>query len=132
MYKHTLNVYGEALASAQDLPQNDSADGNGGTASFGGTMGGLQAVAEVDEDIILSATKTLNIKLQHRDGDDAFEDLGDIFNMTTAATYSAPAGAVLGRMVIPTNCKEEGKAVITTDDAAADGKINVEIELLPG
>ena len=129
---HVMQVHGQSLANAQTLPQNDSADGNEGPIKVGGALGSFEILARVNAAITIADTKALTVKLQHRDGSDAFVDLGTVYTITAAGGSGALAkGAELGRFALPSTVKEEIKAVITTTDAAAAGKIDVLPVYLP-
>ena len=126
MYDHELKVYGQYLAEAQALPQNTSADGNGAELDLFGVQGGVEIVAKVNEELALADTKTASIKLQHKDVDGAYEDLATIYSVTADGATTVDADTVLGRFVVPSSTKRGGlKAVLTTDDAAADGSVDI-------
>ncbi|MDP2876859.1 MAG: hypothetical protein Q8O00_11790 [Holophaga sp.] len=125
MYKKTLKVFGEYLAQSQSLPLNASADGNGVELPVDKTMGALEVVVEVDAQVGLADTKVLSVKLQHKDVGGAYADLATIYAKTAAGATTLAAGSVLARYTLPSDCKALIKAVITTTDAAATGKLNV-------
>lgn len=126
MYNHSLKVHGQYLAEEQSLPQNASADGNGAVLDLRGTMGAMEIAVEVALAVSVADTKNLTIKLQHKDDGGSYADLGTVFSVTAAgAAFTAAAGTVLGRLVLPTNAKKNLKAVLTTTDAAASGKVSV-------
>jgi hypothetical protein len=123
MYKHTLSVYGEYLAQGQSLPQNASADGAGAVLDLRGCLGAVEILAEVNEAAAIASAKNLTVKLQHRDAGGEWSDLGTIYSVTGAQTLAA--GTVLGRFIPPSDVKAELKAVISTTDPAATGKLDV-------
>lgn len=126
MYKKTLKVYGEYLAQSQALPLNTSADGNGVELPVDKTMGALEIVVDVDTQIGLADTKVLTVKLQHKPlVGGSYTDLATIYTKTASGATTLAAGAVLGRYTLPSDCQALVKAVITTTDAAASGKLNV-------
>lgn len=125
MYKKTLKVHGEYLAQAQALPQNASADGNGVELPVDKTHGALEVVVDVDALVGLADTKVLTVKLQHKDVGGAYADLATVYTKTAAGATTLAAGSVLARYILPSDCKALIKAVITTTDAAASGKLNV-------
>lgn len=125
MYKHNLTVYGEALADAQTLPQNTSADGNGGEFRLDDTLGAIEILVDVETEISLADTKVLTVKLQHKDTGGSYADLATIYTKTASGATTLAADTELARFILPTNTKELLKAVISTTDAAASGKINV-------
>lgn len=129
---HVMQVHGQSLANAQALPQNTSADGNEGPLKVGGALGAFEVLVRVNAAITVADTKALTVKLQHRDGSDAFADLATIYTITAAAgSGSLAKGKELARFALPSTVKEEIKAVITTTDAAAAGKIDVLPVYLP-
>jgi hypothetical protein len=129
---HVMQVYGQSLANAQALPLNTSADGNEGPLKVGGAMGALELLVRVNAAIGIADTKALTVKLQHRDGADAFVDLATIYTITAAAGSGALAkGKELARFALPSTVKDEIKAVISTTDAAATGKIDILPVYLP-
>lgn len=124
--RHYVAINGQSLANAQTLPQNAAADGNEGPIKASGTMGAIEIVVRANTAVTIADTKTLSVKLQHRDGTAAFVDLSTIYALTAAAGSGAIAkDAELARYILPTTVKEEVKAIITTTDAAASGKIDV-------
>lgn len=128
MYKRHLTAYGQYLAKEQALPQNTSADGNGDAQDFRGTLGGVELVAMVTEEITLADTKSLNIKFQDKDDDGSYGDLGAMPTLTvssSAGTNVIAVGTILWRFIPPTDVKANTKAVITTDDAAAVGAVSI-------
>jgi hypothetical protein len=124
--KHYVQIHGQGLVNAQTLPQNTSVDGNEGPLKVSGTHGAIELVVRTHTAITIADTKTLTVKVQHRDGSDAFADLATIYSLTAASGSGAiPADTELARYVLPSTVKEEAKVVITTTDAAATGKIDV-------
>lgn len=129
---HHQQVYKEWLANAQTVPANTSADGNEGPIKVGGTLGGIEVVVRANTAIAIADTKVLNVKLQHRNGADAFADLATVYSLTAAGGNGAIAkGTELGRYALASTVKDEIKAVITTTDAGATGKIDIIPTYLP-
>jgi len=135
MYNHTVKDYDGYLAKDQTVPQNDTADGNGGGLKLSGTMGGIEVVAVVGSvKLDLADTKVMTIKLQQSsdDGDaDAYTDLHTLYTVTAAGATSVAIGTELGRFVIPSNAETYIKATITNDDIAATGKVEIYPHYLP-
>ncbi|CCG40156.1 hypothetical protein [Magnetospirillum molischianum] len=129
---HIGQVYGESLANAQTLPQNTSADGNEGPIQVSGILGALEVIVRANTAITIADTKALTVKLQHRDGAAAFADLATIYSLTAASgSGSIAKGVELARFALPSNVKTDLKAVITTTDAAAAGKLDILPSYLP-
>ncbi len=123
---HFAQIYGQGLVNAQTLPQNTSADGNEGPLKVSGLLGGIELVVRAHTDIAIADTKALTVAIQQRDGEDAFAALATIYTITAAAGSGAiTAGTELARYALPSTVKDEIKAVITTTDAAATGKLDV-------
>jgi len=137
MYKvnglpHFVNIHGQNLASAQVLPQNASADGNGAAVEFWGINGAVEVVARANTGLTVADTKALTVKLQHSDDGVTYADLGTVSSLTAAAGSGAvAAGTELGRYALPSTVKKFVKTVITTTDAAAAGKLDVIPAYLP-
>lgn len=137
MYKidglpHYVDIYGQNLAKAQAVPQNTSADGNGGAVEFSGINGAVEVVARVYEDVEIASTKVLTIKVQHSDEEGSgFSDLGTVFTETMSTTTTFASGHVLGRFALPSHIKDYAKAVISSTDAGASGKLDVIPTYLP-
>ncbi|WP_353861278.1 Bbp16 family capsid cement protein [Azospirillum formosense] len=137
MYKvnglpHFVDIHGQNFAKAQTLPQNASADGNGGGVELSGINGAVEAVARVNTAVTIADTKALTIKLQHSADGSSWTDLGTIYSLTAVGGNGALAvGAELGRFALPSTVRRYVKAVISTTDAAAAGKVDVIPAYLP-
>ncbi|WP_461209921.1 hypothetical protein [Desulfocurvus sp. DL9XJH121] len=131
MYEHKVKVHGQYLAKAQDMPQNASAAGNGAVVRLGGTMGGIEIEAKVVEALALADTKVASIIVEHSSDGSSFSTLGTLYSVTAAGAITVAAGTVLGRMVLPTDCKDFVRCTLTTDDEAADGSVSVYPTYLP-
>lgn len=123
------------LAKAQTLPQNTSADGNGGSFQLSDTIASVEIVAVANTAIALADTENLTIKLQQSTDNgvaDAFADLSTIFTLTAAGGNGAiAAGTELGRAIVPLDAERYIKAVLVSDDAALTGKVDVFAVYLP-
>ncbi len=131
MYNHILKADDSYLAKAQAVPQNTSADGNGGAFDLSGAMGGVEIVAQVNEDVGLADAKFFTVKLQHSDDGSSYSDLATLYTVTASGATTIEAETILGRFLPPNDCKPYIKAVLVTDDAAASGKVDVFVALLP-
>lgn len=125
MLNHDLKFHGQYLAKAQSLPQNASADGNGGEFHLADLQGSLEVVVKVNAAIALADTKVLSVKLQHKATGGNYADLATIYTKTANGATTLAAAEVLGRFVLPTDTLEMVKAVITTTDAGATGKLDI-------
>ncbi|MDQ7818837.1 MAG: hypothetical protein RDU14_17550 [Melioribacteraceae bacterium] len=132
MSVNQLNYNGEVkfaddyLAKAQSVPQNTSADGNGGVfENLGQAQGSIEVVAKVNAEIGLADTKVVTVKLQHSDDNSSFTDLATLYTKTASGAETIPAGTELARYIVPTNAKRYIKAVLTTTDAAGTGKVDI-------
>lgn len=131
--KHHVDIHGQNLAKAQTLPQNTSANGNGGAVFLGGILGAVEILARVHAAVTIADTKAITIKVQHSDSEDSgFADLATVYTLTAADGSGALAkDTELGRFALPSSVKDYVKAVITTTDAAAAGKVDVIPVYLP-
>lgn len=130
--KHYVDINGQNFAKAQALPQNTSADGSGGGIELSGINGAIEALARVNTAVTIADTKALTIKLQHSADGSSWTDLGTIYSLTAAGgNGSLAADTELGRFALPSTVRRYVKAVITTTDAAAAGKVDVIPVYLP-
>lgn len=119
------------LAKAQTLPQNTSADGNGGSFQLSDTMASVEVIAAVNAEVTLADTKVLSVKLQDSADNSSFADLETLYTLTSDGGDVLAAGTVLGRFIIPTTARRYVKAVLVSDDAALTGKVDVFAVYLP-
>lgn len=121
-----VQVHGEGLATAQPLPQNATVDGNGGPIRAGGTQGAIELIVRANTALTLADSKTLTVRVQHRSGSAPFTDLATVVSLTASGGSGAIArDAELGRFVLPGTTGNEVKAIITTTDPAASGRIDI-------
>lgn len=125
MLNKDLKFHGQYLAKAQSLPQNASADGNGGEFHLSDLQGSLEVVVKVNAEIALADTKVLSVKLQDKATGGNYADLATIYSKTAAGATTLAVDTVLARFILPTDLKELAKVVITTTDAGATGKLDI-------
>jgi len=133
-YNGEIKFYDDYLAKSKDVPLNASADGNGGLFdNISKTNASIEVVAKVVEDISIADTKAITVKLQHSDDKTVFTDLQTLYTkiVDNAAGETIPAGTELARFIPPTTSKKWIKAVLTTTDAAAEGKIDIYLNYIP-
>jgi hypothetical protein len=119
------------LAKAQTIPNNTSADGNGGSfQGLNATLGGVEVVVEVNTQIALADTKVLTVKLQDSADNSSFADLVTLYTKTASGAETIAAGTVLKKYIVPTNARKYIKAVITTTDTGQTGKIDAFLNYL--
>ncbi|AWJ91417.1 hypothetical protein Sp245p_16355 (plasmid) [Azospirillum baldaniorum] len=130
--RHYVDIHGQNFAKAQTLPQNTSADGNGGGVELSGINGAVEAVARVNTAVTIANAATLTIKLQHSADGTSWSDLGTVYTLAASGGNGAlAADTELGRFALPSTVRKFVKAVITTTDAAASGKVDVIPVYLP-
>lgn len=131
--RNYVDINGQNLARAQALPQNTSADGNGGAVMLGGILGAVEILARVNTAVTIADTKVLTVTVQHSDSEaSGFTTLGTVYTLTAASgSGSLAADTELGRFALPSTVKNFVKAVITTTDASAAGKVDVIPVYLP-
>src|SRR5690606_36433532 len=90
------------LALDQTVPQNTTADGNGGSFEISKSQGAIEVVAEVGSVALgVGDTKALTVKLQESDDDSQFTDLATLYTITSDGGDAIAAGTELGRFIIP-------------------------------
>lgn len=128
--RHYQRIHGQDLADAQTVPQNDTWTGT--AIKLSGTLGAVEVVARVHTALAIADTKTITVKLRHAAADLNYSDLATLYTLTAAGGNGAiAADTELGRFVLPSNVKENVLATITTDDAAATGKVDIIPTYLP-
>jgi len=123
-----LHDAGGYYAKALTVPQNTSVATDALKTGKGGQLGQLEVAVYAAEDVSLADTKKLTIVLQDSDtSDSGFTDL-----LTTSVTASGAttisAGDLIARVPIPTNADVYTRMNVTTDDAAATGKVMAVLE----
>jgi len=128
MYNHELKAGDCYYADTQTVPQNDSADGNGGAIKLSGTNAGIEIVAVVTTALALADTKVFSIVLQESSDngvDDAFAAKETLYTVTASGATAVALNTELARFIIPTDTEMYTKVVITSDDAAMTGAVSV-------
>lgn len=128
-----LKSSADFLALDQALPQNASADGNGGSFDLGNTQASLEVNVEVGSVATdLTDTNILSVKLQDSADNSSFADLATVYTITAAGGSGVKAvGTHLGKLIVPSSARRYVKAVITTDDANVAGRLNVFFTYIP-
>jgi hypothetical protein len=122
------------LAKDQDVPDNTSVDGNGGSFDIGNFQeGSLEVVANVGSvGLDISDTFAITIKIQDSADNSSFADLANVYTLTASSGNGVKAiGTLLGKLILPSATRRYIKAVIVTTDASASGKVNVFLTYLP-
>lgn len=130
-YNGIIRSDADYMAKAQTLPQNDTADGNGGSFEYANTQASLEVIVIVNEEITLTDLKSLTIKLQDSADNSAFADLQTLYTKTSSGGDTIPADTELGRFVLPTTTKRYVKVVLISDDVAIAGKVDIFPTYLP-
>jgi len=130
-----IKVNGENYAVAKEVPQNTTAYTDALNFGEGGQLGAINVKGVVNEKIVLTATKKLTVKLQESATGES-EDYADKFTVkeiTAGAedAYSITAGNVLFNHVLGPDSKRYTRLSLTTDDAAAAGKVDIYPQYLP-
>jgi len=127
-----IRDYDGYLAKAQALPQDDSADGNEGAYLLGNTNGALRIQTYVTTAWDLTDTKIASIDLYDSADGVTYAKFATLYTITAAAGSGVIlAGVKLGDdYIIPPDCNQYVKVVITTDDADVVGAIDTPISYL--
>lgn len=131
MYKHVLKFDDQMFQADLTLPANTSATCTN-AMRVGGTNGRLAiCVVAKDDNIVLATTKNLTLSYTQCDtegGSFAAPAPNQTLVKTASGSYEPNAGDVVMRMLLPLDVKKWVKAVLTTDDASAAGKVDVFLE----
>lgn len=125
MYKNIAKFDNDYLAKAQALPQNTSADGNGGSFRLAGMLGAIGLVGKVNAEISLADTKVLTVKLQDSADNTTFADVVTLYTKTASGATTIAADTELFRYIPTSSLRTFAKVVITTTDTSAAGKVDV-------
>jgi hypothetical protein len=132
MYNNTVIPADEYLAEEQSIAT--TADGNGGSQEFSGTLGGIQIVAEVTSEITLTQVDSgeFTLALKHSDDDDTFTSLATLYNQAAdgSADETIEEGTILERFVLPSDTKRYVQATITNNAGTVEGKVSIYPEYL--
>ena len=121
-----LKADADYLAKNQTVPQNDTADGNGGSFELANTQASIEVIAEVGSVALgVGDTKVLTVKLQDSADNSSFADLQTLYTITSSGGDTIAVGTELGRFVLPADTRRYVKAVIVSTDASGTGKVNV-------
>lgn len=119
-----LKAYGDYLFNGATVPQNTTLTGE--SAMVGGTQAELEVVAVVNTSIALADTKSITLKLTASDTEGgSYADLVTLYTATASGATTISAGTELGRYVVKPSDPLFAKAVVSTTDATATGKIDV-------
>lgn len=120
-----LKVFGEMYFEKQALPKNDTLTSKFISTGEGGSNAGISIKAIANTAITLAATKKVSFTIMDSDGS----------NETTLFTKDLDAsvkrGTLLFEFVLPPQVKENTKVVITSDDAAVTGSVDIYPRYLP-
>ncbi len=138
MYKHKLILEDQIFELDMDIPVNTSATAATAVRATGAP--GLLAITVTanDTDVALADTKKFTISIltsATEGGSYAAPEYAPSLVRTFSAAYDPDEGEVIASLIIPHGYLDGEtdkwvKAVITTDDAAAAGDINVFCEYL--
>lgn len=131
MYNHTLRVHGETFGDKVVLPKNTTLALTG-IVRCGASMGGLEVVVVAESPVTITATKAITLTLQHSDDGATYTDVPVRLERPCPAGDNAfVVKDVIGRLPLPSNCKQYVKATLGTTDTAAAGDVTVMLSLLP-
>lgn len=133
MYKHKLVFDDQVFEKGITLPANTS-DTCDNAMRVDGTNGRLAICVKANDDnVVLATTKKLTLSYTQCDTEDgsfAAPAPNQTLVKTASGSYEPNAGDVIMRMLLPTDVKKWVKAVLTTDDASAAGKVDVFLEYI--
>lgn len=133
MYNHKLQFADQLFEAAMTFPANTSATATN-PMRVGGANGNLAiTVVGADTDVLLADTKIFTLSYTEATTESGVYAAANpaVSSVYTASGAYAPAvGIVMNRLVLPPDAGPWIKAVLATDDAAADGTVDVFLEYL--
>ena len=131
MYNHKLIVEDQVFELGMTLPASNSSLCDN-ALRVDGTNGRLAVcVTAADDNVVLATTKKLTLSYTECDtetGSFTTPAPNQTLVKTASGSYQPDSGDVIMRMLLPTEVKKWVKTTLTTDDAAATGKVNVFLE----
>lgn len=132
MYNHMLRIHGCHLATAQTLPCNTNAVGNGGARSVGGLLSGVEMVMIAASDVAIGASKSITLSMEDSADKITFTAVPvTCRRMASSSGQAWKKGDVIARLPVPSDCKEYIRVIIATDDASASGSVDVLFDYMP-
>jgi len=129
MYKHILKEKGQVFEEGVSLPKT-SAYTCATALNVGNNLGMLACTLTAKSPVAVAAGKTVTIALQHADSRDGLYANHSAHAVTLATVLAVSPGGVVARVVLPPDTKPWIKAVVSCDDAAASGSLDVFVEYL--
>ena len=128
MYKHILMERGQIFEEGVALPISAPHICAAGL-NIGNKLGMLACAVTAKSDVSIAAGTTLTVTFLHSDSDGAYGEHSS-HTITLADALELGPGGVVARVLLPPDARRWIKAVVSCDDAAASGSINVFIEFL--
>jgi len=98
--------------------------------NVGNNLGMLSCTITAKTNVSIAAGKKATVTFQHAESQDGPYTDCSTHTVSLAAALSVGAGGVVARIVLPLDSKPWIKAVVSCDDTAASGSINVFVEYL--
>jgi len=129
MYKHILKEKGQIFEEGVALPKV-AAHSCATALNVGNNLGMLACTITAKSAVTIAAAKTVSVALRHADSQDGAYSDHSTHTLTLAAALAASPGHVVARVVLPPDIKPWVKALVSCDDTAAAGSIDVFVEYL--
>lgn len=127
-----IKVYGENYADAEAIPQNDTSYSESLELGEGGQNASINCKGVVNEKIVIADTKSLTVKLQDSEDDESFDDVATVYSITAdGEAMSITAATELFNHVLAPDIRKHTRFSLTTDDAAAEGKVDIYPQYVP-
>lgn len=118
-----IPAYDSWLKKGADIPKNTTEDSDVKAVGEGGMNSSIVVYADVSG-VTLASGKKITLTVKTSDDGETWKDLH------TEEVSGTPDGRVMD-YVLPPSCKENIKVTYGTDDASADGTIDIYLRYIP-
>jgi len=129
MYKHILKEKGQIFEEGVVLPKT-TAYTCATALNVGNNLGMLGCTITAKSAVTIAATKTVTVTLQHADSQAGSYADHSTHTISLVTARSISPGGVVARVVLPPDTKSWIKAVVSCNDTAAAGSVDVFVEYL--
>jgi hypothetical protein len=129
MYKHILMERGQIFEEGVSLPKSAPHACAIGL-NIGNKLGMLACAITAKTAVAIAAGKKVTVSFQHADSNTGTYSDHSTHTVTLANALNVGPGGIVARVVLPPDARRWLKAVVSCDDTAATGSVNVFVEYL--
>lgn len=127
-----IKVDGQNYADDVAVPKDTTANTDSLLLGEGAQNASVNIKGVVTESVKLADTKKLTVKLQDSADDSSFADKAVLAEYTAdGETYSIPLNTVIFNHVLAPDTRKFTRISLITDDATADGKLDLYPQIVP-